>query len=224
MTRSREPSRGFTLIELLIVITIIGILIVLLIVGVNVNPADVRTKKIMQSIEQALKSYAANFDAYPPSDDASIGSGSQCLYYYLMGPNGQGWGPDSADGDIPVQYKWGPAKELDQHRMTFELNGKKFFTDGEASAENALLYYRADRTLLDGIRRVKHSDIYDRNDNNEHWQPDATTWEELIINKDSIDEAPYNPRTYLLIGPGDDGGFGKVEGVCDDILNAKRVN
>jgi len=224
MPRSKGQSRGFTLVELLIVIAIISILIVLLVVGVNVNPTDVRTAKIMESIKQAMESYMRKFGAYPDSDDASIGSGAQCLYYYMMGPRRQGWGPDKADGGIPVQYRWGPAKELDQDAWTSELNGKKFFTDGVASSETVLLYYRAERTPLKGIRRVKYSDIYDRSDNNLHWKPNRLHWRELIINKNSRDQAPYNPRTYLLIGPGNDGEFGNVEGVCDDILNAKRTN
>lgn len=225
MTRFRRQPRGFTLVELLIVIAIISVLIVLLVVGVNVNPVDVRTKKVMESIEQALVSYVGTYGAYPPSDDSSVGSGSQCLYYYMMGPRGEGWGPDKADGGIPVSYKWGPAKELDQDAWTFELDGKKFFTDGVARSENALLYYRANTKRLKGnIRPVKYSDIYDPSDNKKHWKPDAADWKALIVNKDSLDEAPYNPRTYLLIGPGNDGEFGNVEGKCDDILNAKRVN
>lgn len=236
---TRDSGKAFTLIELLIVMVIISVLIAILVPAVMVPKGLVRTMQIMKALESALASYEATFGMFPPSQmptgysgTSGVGTGAQCLYYFLMGPNETGWGTASADGGLSSRYIWGPAKDLDQTWMVAGGEGSvaEYFSDGDPSKDKALLYYRADITIgSDNLRPVRYDEVYDRSDNNgsadgPFWSPSGTDWEELIKHPYSQHDAPYNARTYLLIGAGVDREFGFVDGVCDDILNVKRID
>jgi len=240
----RRRKTGFTLIELLIVMMIIGILIIILVPGLFIRSKTlVRTKKIMGALDAALQAYSQKFRAFPPSkmpsgypNASGISTGAQCLYYFLLGPNGEGWDTTTQEGEVPAAYLWAPAADLDRSWMVSDMketgNGgratcAKYFCDGGPEKVRAILYYRADVMVQgDGTRPVKYDDVYDRSDNNDtartFWTPPADEWKKLIVNKDSYNEAPYNPGRYLLVAPGEDRVFGYVDRTCDDILNVKR--
>lgn len=224
---ARRP-RGFTLIELLIVITIISILIVILVAVARVPKDKVVWEKIRESLDQALRSYEQTFDGmYPPSNNVAIGNGAECLYYYLMGPNEKGWSPAASGGGVPANYTWGPAKELAEAWMVSGTSGgRKYFTDGNTSLPKPVLYYRADQTpnLTTGIEAVKYSDVYRMADNTKYFTPTAAEWTKLIVYPSSPSQAPFNPKSYILWGAGEDRQFGYVEGKCDDFANFKRPN
>jgi len=240
--RRRE---GFTLIELLIVMMIISVLIIILVVGLNPGESKtvVRTKRIMDALDSALQAYALKFRAFPPSkmpsgypNASGISTGSQCLYYFLLGPQGEGWNTTSKGGGIPAAYVWTPAKDVDQEWMVSDtkvtggnraVKCAKFFCDGDPEKDRAILYYRANvRLKNDGTRPVKYDEVYDRSDNSDSsetfWNPPANDWKKMIVNKDSYNEAPYMPGQFLLMGPGRDRTFGYVDNVCDDIWNVTR--
>jgi prepilin-type N-terminal cleavage/methylation domain-containing protein len=226
-------ARGFTLIELMIVISIIAILIIILIPGLQItSKEELRTKQIMNALRNALEAYEKVYGMYPPSDNGSVGTGAQCLYYYLMGPREEGWGINSADGGVPAKYLWAPPKDLQNDWMVGGGPGtdikRKFFCDGDVNKDRAILYYRADvgsGLKFDDVRPVKYTEVYDKSDNNgsgAFWTPKTADWKSLVMNRDSPNEAPYNPRTYLLIAPGRDRTFGYVDGTTDDVTNYKR--
>jgi len=231
----RRPARGFTLIELLLVMAIVAVLMIVLVVGLSsVWAGQIRTTEIIESLDSVLRSYATVFDgAYPPSDDKQIGTGAQCLYYYLMGPRERGWGPEAADGGVLPPYVWAPPNDLPKNWIGGGPGtpvARKFFCDGYPDKGRAILYYRADvEPDPDGPRPVRYDEVYDRSDNADggsgaFWTPSPDDWRKLIRNPDSPQAAPYRPRSYLLIAPGDDRRFGDVEGTCDDITNFRRRN
>jgi len=239
-----EKRKGFTLIELLIVMMIIGILIIILVPGLVIRSRGlVRTKKIMGALDTALQAYSQKYRSFPPSkmpsgypNTSGITTGSQCLYYFLMGPNGEGWNTTIKGGEAPAAYIWAPAADLDRPWMVSDMKETdggdhvkcaKYFCDGGPERVRAILYYRADVMVrADGTRPVKYDEVYDRSNNNDtsktFWTPPADDWKTLIVNKDSYNEAPYNPGRYLLIAPGEDRVFGYVDRTCDDVLNVKR--
>lgn len=224
---ARRP-RGFTLIELLIVITIISILIVILVVVARPPTDKVKWDKVRESLDQALRSYEQTFDGmFPPSNNSSVGSGAECLYYYLMGPGGKGWSP--SNGNVAANYTWGPAKELAQDWMIGQSGSRKYFIDGNAADPMPVLYYRANRvpnaTTL--IEPIAFDEVYRVADNAAYFSPTTGSngeWKKLIANPASSKNAPFNPTSYILWSAGVDRKFGYVEGKCDDFTNFKRPN
>ena len=110
--------------------------------------------------------------------------------------------------------------------------GKEIVLDDGTRKKSGLpiLYYRADvEAESDGPRPIRYDEVYDRSDNADDgsgafWAPSPDDWRKLIRNPDSPQEAPYRPRSYLLIAPGRDRTFGYVDGTTDDLANFKRKN
>lgn len=241
--RHSDRCAGFTLVELLLVIAIIGTLMVILAPSVVISRDEPRSVRLMSALASALESYHAAYGAYPPSqmpagysNTGGASTGSQCLYYFLMGPRGEGWGTDGSDGGVPPQYVWGPAKDLDADWMVSDqkvtagggiTSTAPYFCDGAPEKDRAMLYYRADVSYKDdGTRRRLYNEIYNRSDNADasptFWNPSEEDWREVVINPAAFREAPQNPRSYILIAPGKDREFGFTGGVYDDITNFKR--
>lgn len=103
----RSPGRpcGFTLVELLLVMSIIIMLVGLLIPAVNAAVMAVRgaaSENTIHQLEAALETFRQDWGMYPPSKigkdgwDQRPGDGYYALLYYLVGPEGRGWGSLSA--------------------------------------------------------------------------------------------------------------------------------
>jgi len=223
---------AFTLIELLMVIAIISFLMIILIVVIR-QPADVRPRAIIKELASELAAYYAVYGAYPPSKmpsgypgAAGVGSGAQCLYYFLMGPSEKGWGPAPSDGGVAPVFSR-PAAAIRIAWIGGD-KGRRYFTD-DLSGDLPILYYRANTTLMsDGRPRLAYTEIYDNTDNNAYWRPKVgpkSEWERMVRNPRSKNNAPFNAESYFLVAAGEDRKFGVivetpgVEGKCDDITN-----
>lgn len=215
---NRHRRAAFTLIEMLLVIVIIMILVAILVPAVvNRSPGKVATERMFASLRQELESYYALYHAYPPSSHGGM-SGSQCLYYFLTGPDGEGW--KRSDG-VPRGYTWKPSAFPGS--WIADTGGKKFFWDGYGDEAKALLYYRADVTK----KGKGYSQVYSSNDNSgpgEYgWSPSGDDWKNMIcIDPDSSDKRPYNENSFILLSAGPDREFGFDGDRTDDLMNFQR--
>lgn len=225
MTRSGRIRTSSMLLAVGAILGLAAVWVFLLPVRIN-GHKERYINRIRENIDQALRSYEQTFDGmYPPSDDAAVGSGAECLYYYLMGPRGQGWGPNPADGGVPANYALGPARELSESWLVGGGRDgvRKYFVDDDPDNPQPILYYRANTAVQPGgTEPVRYDQVYNRLDNARFWTPTAQEWHRYIANPASPSEAPFNPHSYLLISPGEDRQFGYVDGQCDDFANYKR--
>ena len=238
----RRRRGGFTLIELLLVMVIIAILVAILVVAVNPKGRRVAaTAKTIDSLDRALEAYRQKFGVYPPSkfpggsypNAGGINTGSQSLYYFLMGPAvnkvRKGWQVATASGGVTQEYVWEPAMDLSEEWIGGGEGGEaEFFLDGWPERDGAILYYRAslDRKI------TRYDAVYTMSDNNnygsheEFWTPTSTQWKEVVERKLpqtdgswSSTSRPHRPESYLLTSPGIDRVFGVNEGKNDDVRN-----
>jgi prepilin-type N-terminal cleavage/methylation domain-containing protein len=178
--KTGKTSGGFTMIELLVVISIILVLLLILVVGINdLSTKVTATSAMIETMTSILTSYRDLYDEYPPSaipasypNAASVKTGAQCLYYFLMGPNGQGWGPESVNGSVPNRFRWRPPQiPLEWVSRQDGAGGAiaPFFNDGIPNETRAMLYYRASvlRTVVGQTKGDEEgaSSIYRFNDN-----------------------------------------------------------
>lgn len=235
MKASRVPRhRGFTLVELLIVMTIIAILIAILVAVARPPRDEVQWWKAVQTLDQALQAYRNVYGGeYPPSNNPALGSGrgAECLYYYLMGPSGNGWDVGASDGGVKPIYRFAPPKDLITEAMVGSdtSGGPKYFTDNNRSDPMPVLYYCANvkktRKLVTGADKktvmieVREAETYDKvynfNDNSTRMK-DSNLFATKIRDPGSTSgQAPYRPDDYILWGAGPDREFA----TADDFTN-----
>lgn len=226
-------KRGFTLIEILIVIAIIAFLVVILVAAINViTVEEVEARRAIANLGDAIDAYTNRYGAPPPSDmpngypdSSGVDTGAQCLYYFLTGPEEQGW---TTEHDIAPHYVISPVNVRDDW-----VGGgpgtdvrRKYFTDGLGDGETpkAILYYRASSER----NKWTVEDVYDQADNSHggedspFWSPSAEQFRNLVSKTDDRGRptgAPHNPDGYLLISPGPDRKFGIELGQTDDVTN-----
>jgi len=102
-TRTPRPhARAFTLVELLLVMGIIVMLVGLLTPAVNQAIVAARvagTENIIRNLAAGLEAFKADWQIFPPSDNAHDSGarslGYEAVGYYLMGPDGRGWGTNA---------------------------------------------------------------------------------------------------------------------------------
>ena len=180
--------------------------------------------RMMESLKYELAAYHATYSNYPPSqmpdgypNSEGIESGSQCLYYFLTGPEGKGW--TEGHGLSPV-HTWEPSSLSSE--WLGDYNGKKFFVDGYDKQRKALLYYRADRSAEGG----RYHEVYHMEDNfgpgDYGWKPSDEQWRKMIHDPSKPGMQPYNANSYLLLGAGRDRKFGFDGTRADDDMNFRR--
>jgi len=217
--RGRTNRAAFTLLEMLLVIVIIMILVAILVAGVmNRSPGKVATQNLIKQLRQSLEAYFAVYQAYPPSNYGGM-AGSQCLYYFLMGPNGQGWTRN--DGVAPG-FTW-QAPAIDSNYISDKELNKKFFWDGYGDKAKALLYFRADPTKTG----KSYTQVYSSNDNanlgDYGWNPPADTWRKVVAaDPNSSNSRAKNENSYILWAAGGDREFGYNGDRIDDEMNLVR--
>jgi prepilin-type N-terminal cleavage/methylation domain-containing protein len=103
--RTARTRRGFTLVELLLVMGIIVLLVGLLLPAVTAAIVVARvasTENVIKNLGVGLESFKGDWGVYPPSGysysapEFNATPPNQCGYnllaFYLMGPDGKGWG------------------------------------------------------------------------------------------------------------------------------------
>jgi hypothetical protein len=107
------------------------------------------TQNTIRRLEAGLAGFRGDFGDYPPSDKEHMAAhpyGYQNLAYYLMGPEGKGWG-GPAGGSMPFG---GTNEEI--FGPYFERDGKGSANDPAAGVSDAfrpakpILYFRAEPT------------------------------------------------------------------------------
>jgi hypothetical protein len=195
-----------------------------------------KTENITRQLGQGLEAFKADWGVYPPSHDGIPGAreyGYQNLLYYLLGPEGKGWGksvnePGPFGGEVPGQY--GPyCNYVDEYQPLPPREALDIF-----KPRKPILYFRFD---------PDRDPPYDVRDN-PHAPSDfcgfasQEQFELLVRPKDAEGKRKWVREDYLLISPGPDGVYGyavrdrmgymraarpeeveKGEAVCDDITN-----
>jgi len=192
------------------------------------------TQRTIINLSTGIEAFKADWDVYPPSSTASGDakrSGAENLKYYLMGPQGNGWGKP-ANGATPIGGKseatYGP-----YFRQNPYVAEGGF--DDSFRPTKPILYFRFERDL---------DPPYDVRDN----PVDPTCvngfasqeqFELLVRPKDQNGNRKWVREDYLLISPGADRCYGYVaedratgkvrparpeeiekgEAFCDDIVN-----
>ncbi len=220
--KKRHATKAFTLLELLLVISIIAILIVILVPAlINRSKDAVAANSVINSLRISLESYYDVYKAYPPSqipsdypNSGGVTSGAECLYYFLHGPQGNGWGPTPDAGNV-LGTIWDPPAGVRDDWLSQDKAKPRYYVDGLGDVGKPILYYRSDFDYNKSWRA-----IYNKTHNEKYWTPQDAEWYAMIKDPDAVN-SPYNPRSYLLIAPGNDGEYGFQEGSqsTDDITN-----
>lgn len=225
--RCKLPA--FTLIELLIVILIIGILVLILITALNERGQDkVAATQVIKSLTTQLEAYRAVYMVYPPSSMATIGgypgggggvaSGAEALYYFLHGPRGQGWGPDSQDGGVKGKGQgWKAAQGVPESWLSADKSKPRYYVDGLGDEGKPILYYRAALKP----KSTKVADVYSKFDNAKYWDPTVQEFNALLRAPGATTDVAANGQSYILIAPGNDRKYGFEAGLprSDDVTN-----
>ncbi|MCX5682397.1 MAG: hypothetical protein NT049_01770 [Planctomycetota bacterium] len=195
------------------------------------------TQRTIMNLSAGIEAFKADWGVYPPSStpgDEAKRSGAENLKYYLMGPQGNGWGKP-ANGATPIGGKseatYGPYFRQDSSTTEDGI------TDSFRPAK-LILYFRFDRD---------RDPPYDVRDN-----PVGTSYakgfasqeqlELLVRPKDASGNRKWVREDYLLISSGPDRYYGFVvedkatgevrparpeeveagEATCDDVTNFKH--
>lgn len=170
--------KAFTLLELLVVITVLMMLMGMLVPAVmRVRSTAVRKLAMtrLKGLCLAIERYYLQMGNYPPStgfppdDDKVFGGdadwetydpdagtlGKYSLYYYLCGPDGNGF--------IFGGRTYGPYRELDDSQYEEDGNGGRFILDPWGNPwlyqENRTQYMRVPRNLGWPAHKPKRYDI-----------------------------------------------------------------
>jgi len=192
-------------VGILVGLTILGILLDILVPGPIHLVQKLATQNTLSRLETGLDNFHGDFGDYPPSDKEHMAArpyGYQNLAYYLMGPEGKGWG-GRAGGAMPFggtnEEIFGPYFERDR-----EVSGN----DPAAGVNDAfrppkpILYFRAEPT---------EKPMFDAADN-----PLDPTGHEGFASQAHFEmlarraDGQWVRRDYLLISAGPDRLFGYV--------------
>lgn len=233
---------AFTLVELLVVMGIIALLIGILMPAASrvlVSVRVARTRDVLKNVEMGLKSFKRDFGGYPPSilalPNATYGTASQkrhadgtpadtklygqeCLYHFLLGPSGDGWGTQ-AGGLKPLggvsDRPYGPYYKGDREEFGYNgLTGEHRYDtilDAFSETPRPIFYFmRRTRTTTTGSSErwfdVRDCAMYDETRPAGSYGFGSQPQFEILVGVG----ATAADRDFLLISPGEDRYYGTV--------------
>jgi hypothetical protein len=209
MEISMQPRKKKIIIGIVIA-AVVFLLVLAVILMVLVDYAitvayGVNTKFTLSQLEAGLTGFHWDFGDYPPSDKEHMAArpyGYQNLAYYLMGPDGKGWG-GRAGGAMPFggsnEQIFGPYFERDTKGLRFYLAAP---VSDAFRPPMPILYFRAEPT---------EEPMFDAADN-----PLNPTGREGFASQEHFEmlarraDGRWVRGDYLLISAGPDRLFGHV--------------
>jgi hypothetical protein len=171
---------------------------------------DPRTRNTIQQIQTGIAAFRASWGVYPPSG-AGVGAakpyGFENLAYYLMGPEGRGWGSGAGNhppfgGSNPPGETWGPYFEAEEGAAS----GTPPRILDSFNPPKPILYFRAE---------PGRDPLFSASDNpidpaGETGFASQAHFEMLAKERGPAGKSRWAREDYLLISPGRDRLYGHV--------------